>query len=470
MNKVINCFVNNKKFFIFLFPIPLLINLILNLLNAEFFFGFQNTSLNQEVISLFLSALLFLFYIQFGKLLKLVFKTKYIVTSISIFWILIFAIDNLFIFLTKLITFQNYIYLCFFIFLILFTYKFSQYRHILITSSIVIFLRLIFNLLNSKFSNLNVNFNSLFTSDEQRLWYPAIESIYNFNYFEILTNNPYPGYGLLTPYIGAFNNLILTGNVNFEYFLAINYLYIFLFFYFIYEISERNTTLIFVSSIFITILLSSHWFTYVFFGSLLSEGISSFCFGVIFTEIANKKTSFLNKNIDILVLISFGFLYYSRQFISTLVLIYLLYKTLTVKNNLYLVGFFPVILKFLQTKFLPNNYFDPYVSVDLFSNWYLNFYNIYKFFVQFFIDKPVTYLYLYFLLLIFLLRSQQIKYFDFHFINFLNFILVILLMIFFWHKSDVQSSYRYFLNTFYLMLYPLCSMIDSQINSTNNKN
>ena len=79
---------------------------------------------------------------------------------------------------------------------------------------------------------------------------------------------------------------------------------------------------------------------------------------------------------------------------------------------------------------------------------------------QFLLDKPITYFILIFLILILLTFKKQKMYSDLYLIILTNTLLVIFLMILFWQKSDVQSSYRYLMNIFYLLLYPCCNMLD----------
>ena len=303
-----------------------------------------------------------------------------------------------------------------------------------------------------------ISLENLFTSDEQILWYPALQGIFDKNYYALLTNNPFPGYGLFTAYVGALNSFMLIGFDTFQYYLAINYLFIFLFFTFIYEISKSKKSFIFLSVLFLSVILSSHWFTYVFFGSLLSEVISSFCFGVLFTEIVNRK----NKQdiYFVFLLFSFGFIYFSGQFISTLVVLFIIYQALKLKKISVLVGLYGFVLKILQSTILPNNTLDPYINERKFSNVAFNVENVLKMVKQFFIDKPVTYLVLVFFILTILNFKNQYKNIDYYLFLSTNVFLVVLLMIFIWRKDDVQSSYRYLLNTFYLIVYPMSSSLD----------
>lgn len=460
MQKYFQQLVSKHQNIIFILLLPLGANLLLNIYNREFFFGFQNSSSTMELLNFFLAGLIFLVYLFLGVELKKILKTNLITTSIVIFWVCIFFLDNIFSFFPIGFSFKSYVAIISILILFLLKKGGSKYIDIARILLLVLLVRLVFYILNLEFEILFLEQINLFTSDEDRLWYPAVSEIFNTNYRNILTNNPYSGYGLFTAYVGALNSFLLLGNVSFKYYLAINYLLIFLFFTFLYEISSEKKTFVFMSILFSNILLSSHWFTYVFFGSLLSEGISSFAFGVLLTELIRNKNLFSEKRTLGLIYFSFGFLYYTRQFLSTLVLMFILYKLIVFKNKYAVLGFFGFLVKILQSLLLPNTYLDPYINNDELSEISFNLLNVLKMVQQFLIDKPVTYFILVFLILILSVPKNQKIYFDLYLLILTNTLLVIFLMILFWQKSDVQSSYRYLMNIFYLLLYPCCDMLD----------
>ena len=449
----------NLLFLILLLPVPLIVNAFLNIFNNKFYFGFQNTSALVELNSLFISMFLFIFYLFLGKLLQKIFKTTYITSSIILFWLIVFGFDNSFIFLTKHSSFQVYILLVFVLLGVLSLGNKINFRLMILLGGSFILLRIVLFIILSYSQDPVVSYENLYTSDEKILWYPALQGIFEDNYYSLLTNNPFPGYGLLTAYIGAINSFIIIGFSSFNYYLSISYIFIFLFFTFIFEICTNKKTFIYLLLIFLSIIMSSHWFTYVFFGSILSEVVSSFCFGVLFTEIVNKK----NKNdlYFLLLIFSFGFIYFSRQFISTLVVLFVIYQMFKNKNYLLIIGLYGFFLKLFQSIVLPNTNLDPYINENEFSNLSFNFANVSKMIKQFLIDRPVTYLFLIFFLLIIFNLKKQYEYIDYYVFLFLNVSLVILLMIFIWRKDDVQSSYRYLLNTFYLIIYPMAASLDS---------
>ena len=455
---------SNKKNVIYLLTLPLVINNLFNILNGRFYFSFQNSSTKVELYNIILALFLFIFYTYFGKALKKIFKTQLISSAIIIFWLLVFCLENSFLFITHHVKFNIYIFVVFIFSLIYFFIKRIQINEILFIFLSFIVLKIVFFATISNFQDMNLNYEQLYTSDEKVLWFPAIESIFNKNYYSVLINNPFPGYGLLTAYIGAINSFLLLGFETFKYYLAINYLFIFLFILFLFEICKSKKTFIFLFISFVSVILSSHWFTYVFFGSLLSEVISSFCFGVLFTEIVSSKNK-SSFNFVFLV-VNFGFLFYSRQFISTLVILFVIFFAIKLKKLAVFLGLYAAVLKILQSLFLPNILIDPYINEKEFSQLLFNFSNVYKMLKQILIDKPLVYLLFIFVILILLNLKNQIKFIEFHLFQLLNFLFVVALMIFIWRKDDVQSSYRYLLNCFYLIIYPVSNALDDWFKKT----
>ena len=187
---------------------------------------------------------------------------------------------------TKHISFQLFVFLIFvftIIFLIVKKLKFQYF--IKLTISFVL-LKTILILVQHFYIDPIISLENLFTSDEQILWYPALQGIFDKNYYALLTNNPFPGYGLFTAYVGALNSFMLIGFDTFQYYLAINYLFIFLFFTFIYKISKSKKSFIFLSVLFLSVIYS-HWATYVFLGHF--GGSFLVLFGILLHYIESKQ-------------------------------------------------------------------------------------------------------------------------------------------------------------------------------------
>ena len=194
---------------IFILLMPLAANLIFNIYKGEFFFGFQNSSSMMELLNFFLAGLIFLVYFFLGVELKKILKTNLITTSIAVLWVCIFFLDNILSFFPIAFSFKSHSTIISILILCLLKIRGSKYIDLARILFLVLFLRLVFYVLNFEFENLFLEQINLYTSDEDRLWYPAVSEIFNTNYRNILTNNPYPGYGLFTAYVGELNSFLL---------------------------------------------------------------------------------------------------------------------------------------------------------------------------------------------------------------------------------------------------------------------
>ena len=95
----------------------------------------------------------------------------------------------------------------------------------------------------------------------------------------------------------------------------------------------------------------------------------------------------------------------------------------------------------------------------------LNIHNIYLIIRNFWIDKPTSLIFIYFFL--FLLfnvlvnkKNTEIYYLK-NFFIIVNIVLVFILYISYWQNIELESSYRYILNMFYLIYIGLISDLDS---------
>ena len=106
-----------------------------------------------------------------------------------------------------------------------------------------------------------------------------------------------------------------------------------------------------------------------------------------------------------LLLFSFGFLFLSKQFFSTFVIIFLIYFGLFKATKIgVLFGFICIILNFLNYRFILSDLTtDPYLSqIDIFDTILdlvlfrdLELYNLVLILKNIFIDKPLVYFYLF---------------------------------------------------------------------------
>lgn len=291
-------------------------------------------------------------------------------------------------------------------------------------------------------------------------WFQLANMIYSNNLYYAFSNNLIEGHGLYLSYIQS-----LLFRLNFYFFefqfirLNSNLLIFFcLIFISDLELSTRNKLIFSVT--FVTFILNSDWLNYLFFDSLMLEGLVSIFFVAYINNIKNYINSNLNLNSTIFYL-CFSALFLSKQFVSFITFLLLIFVLIKYKNLNVLGG-----LIFLAIDFLYKKIYTPTVdsfeylkgtslfelALDLIKLRNLELGNIVKIINQLFLDKPFIYLLgLVFLSIIFKLvfKLNMSKNFEFNILSFviiLNFIFIFLLFIVWWKDFGIQSSYRYSLN------------------------
>ena len=334
----------------------------------------------------------------------------------------------------------------------------GSYKNIIYT-----FLTYIFSFSVLKLTNLyfSISTNDFLTSDEKYFWLPVSKDIFEVNLFTSIINNPIQSYGLLVAHTHAVLNNFLTYSSGFLYLPAYKNIFFFLTIYFIYEnknsIKSRFIVVIFIT----TIALTSDWFTYLFFNSLLAESVSSYFFGILVIEIfRNKNNSF--------ILISLGFLYFSKQFISIFSIFIGIYSIFKNKDSIFkfLLLVFGVSVDLINSVILKTpitwSFYLNSLESDAATNDGVNLKNISNIVIQFLIDKPMSYfIFIIVLLSIFVNSKKGVYEFELLSIIILNTIFVFFLYIFIWSNVEYESSYRYLLNIFHIIIIYFLITVDN---------
>tara|TARA_B100000401_G_C52708144_1_gene672526 strand:- start:300 stop:920 length:621 start_codon:yes stop_codon:yes gene_type:complete len=190
----------------------------------------------------------------------------------------------------------------------------------------------------------------------------------------------------------------------------------------------------------------------------MESGISYF-FGVIMYTFTKSKNLFEQRLLSLLL----GFLYFGKQFIAGIALLFLIFLFYKKRINLlsFMLGMSGFIMSIINALFLKVhltwiNYFRYFTTPSTGEKTY-NFENFYNVIQQFLIDKPITYL-LFGFLILFLLNYKE-NYSENResiLIIVFNTVLVFLLYVFIWGSENspahIGSSYRYLLNIFHLLI------------------
>ena len=191
--------------------------------------------------------------------------------------------------------------------------------------------------------------------DESDVWLPATTYLFENNYFFALNNVSHSGYGQLITHINSVSTQIFYYLNNFLYFPFIKNVFFFLTLLFISEIKVRKTSKFVFLSVFLIVTLNSHWFRYLFFNSLMMENAVSYFFGVLIYSMTISHTSFEKYLLTLLV----GIMYFSKQFLSALGILFLLYLFIQKRLNKkqLLLGLSPILISLSNAFFFKCGYY-----------------------------------------------------------------------------------------------------------------
>ena len=307
-----------KKNLLLILVLPLLVNFVINL------------SENNNLTTFYSENLIYLFSLIFSSYFFFLFL-KYInsafeVNSYSLSLCYIFSGAFLFEFL--LLPFKdslkNNISLIIFLLLLigLATLKMrsiSTFFHLLFSYLTMVFF-------NNNFYDRLANISNYieWSSDVPAQWLEISSRIHERGLFQVYYDNPIRGQGLFISYT---QSLIFKINFPLQEFefsrISTNLLILFsVLIFFDLKIMFKNK--IFLSLGFVVYVLNSGWLTYLIFDSLMLEGLISFIFAVyLYHSYRYMSIKFSSRSIVFFVL--FSALFESKEFLSTLGFIYILY-------------------------------------------------------------------------------------------------------------------------------------------------
>lgn len=458
-------FQKNRIYILFIF-IPIFLNYALNLkdnLDVELI-------LSINFYDILLTVLLFIFLIYTGKEISYKLNLPYISTGIVAYALSFFLFDIILLFITTKLSFSN-------IFIIVnFLWIFSL---VLLQSEKVIILRIIifYGLLNgySKLTQNLLTVNKNIIGDVKDIHFDHVKNIYTESYYYSVSNSGYEGYPQLVAYFQALLNKISTIEIDFlNYSSTINVLFL-LTLLFIFELDLHKINKLSFAALFTALTFNSEWLKILFFDSLMTEGTLSYLFCVLTVSIV-KSTNEKGSN-KLLIFVLIGILYFSKQFISLLSLVVIIFFLLNKKIRPYAwVGFFGLLLK--EVSYI--SYFSKVtknfhlVEVDLIDTFFdllllrdLKLENVKIIFQNLAIDIPLTLILIYLVILsIFYLIMNGTKDKDFNLYTLLitiNFLLVFILYVSIWRDAELESPIRYMLNLLHLVLFSQFKIIDNYI-------
>lgn len=433
-----------KKNIILILIFPFLINFLYNLPSNNHIF-YQ---------SLLISFYCFIILYLIGRELDIVFELNSVSLSISFYLIGIFVINFLFLPLDQLALsfkeiFITYNILITFIILL----KSKKPKYFVFAIFLLIVFRYFFEIIN-----LDTRDYIQYSSDVVEFWLPMSEMIYSNDLHFSIKNNLMPGYSLLINYIYAELFFLFIGETTLSFSLIIPNIFLFLNLLMFYEFKSSKKVKIYISTLYIAIILNSVWLSYLFFNSFMGEVIVNFLFSSFLINAATNSKISKSK----LYFLFLGFLYFLKPFSSVLFIVVAI--TLFLKYKKYYQLYLPII------GFVVNGFFSNFIfrnlntqnvyfkifsdnSEKLFDFYFQNIFIIFK--QEIFIDKVIT---LFLILYLFVKLTSFKDKRNFNILNlilFLNLFLVLYLYSTIWKDIELGSAYRYifsFINIYFIDL------------------
>lgn len=451
-----------KRNLFYIIYIPIFLNFLINIA-----VNFSNSSFRIDILINYTSTLLlFLYLALIGLIIKGLFNLPTISVGIVIYLLSFFLIDNIILFFYTGLKFQTIFSVVNFIWLTIFFLFTSDYLKILFSLFIYGFLNFLNNIF---FEYLTVDKNII--GDVKDIHYPHVKNIYENSYYYSMNYPTLEGYPQLVAHMqSVLSSISLRTEVFFNLASTINVLFL-LFVLFFYEIKLSKKSKFILIFVFASIVLNSKWLSFLFFDSLMTEGMLSYTFSVLLMSLIFSKPKD-----SLLIFIFMGLMFISKQFISTLsllvVCIYFFNKNYKKYAIFGLVGVLIKELSFLTYfRNIQKNYHlkevdlvDTLFDILLFRN--LEISNIKIILKNLYIDKPLTLLIFFFLvisiyyLIIYKNKTNELNIVIF--ILYINFLLIFLLYITLWRGMELESPIRYMLNLLPLIAYVPFKIFDDK--------
>ncbi len=338
---------------------------------------------------------------------------------------------------------------------------FLSEKKILIVNLALYFFMLYYN---SRYINM-MTVNANLVMDVESVFFPNTQNIYDNSFKFSITNPAMLGYPQFMSFIDALIFKISFGLEKYSFLISSSFLFFWLNLLLIYEFKVSKKSKLFVSLIFILLILNSTWLQFLFTSSLMAERIAGYLLaGILVTLFSIKKPNVMETSFIFFIL---GFMYITKQFFSVIVLILFVIFFITKKYRKGSIFFLiPLIMNELTylTYFsdVPREHHlrqidfkDTILDLLLIRDLKVN--NIIEIAQNLWIDKPMTYLLIITFGTYFIALYKNRNNFEsntYFLISVLNILFILLLYISAWRQMELESPVRYIYSflIIYLML------------------
>ena len=341
---------NYLKFFRIHIVKILFFTLLLNILVKIITSGFSEYDFLvvnfEKIFSLILTCF---FYWSLSSVLNKSLKINSRAISLIFFFSSYFLIDNVIIIFFKYLNntftffFTTIAWLCFFLFKV-------RETKIILNFTVSLFLMMLYNFFAYKAISKNVNYSDL-NGDFMFQWYPTAKKIYELGYYHAITNNIIENQGLLSSYFQALLNRINFTTKDFEFIQINSFMLCFFVVLIFIDLKINIHNKFYIVGIFLLFVLNNEWIFYLFFNSLMIEGVVMFFMSACLLNL--KDFSEGKKIINIYYFICFGLLVLKKQFVSIISVITIAYLIISnvKKNKFILLSLIPLLIDYTLKKY-----------------------------------------------------------------------------------------------------------------------
>lgn len=444
-----------KQNFVYIIYLPLLFNFLLNLFKKIN----ENSIVNLNFYDLIVSILLSISLCLIGYQIKNLTRLPYLSSGIVVYFLSFFIFDNLVLFFYQEMSFNNVFYTINILWILVLAFKKFELKKLFL----IFFNFLLIGLISNQFF-LKLTSGTNIIGDVKDIHYLHVANIFQTSFYYSINNPSLEGYPQLVAYIHALLHKFIIFNNTFTTVKSASNVFLFLTLVLFMELDLNKSSKIIISIVYSVIIFNSEWLKFLFLDSLMTEGVLAYLITVFTVSISKLKyNDSFNKN---LLFFCFGFLVFSKQFISLISLIVVILFVFLSKFKVYsLLGLIGVLVKELSfvTYFrnIIKNYHLRDVDVvdlvfDLLLLRDLKYSNLNIILKNLFFDKPIFIVFTYFFILLiiylFIFKIENFEINLFTFVILLNLSFVVVLYISIWKNMELESPIRYLLNFLVLKL------------------
>lgn len=449
------------KYICYIFISLIIINSIINIFEHNVYDEFN-------LYDHILGFLLFLFLYSVGSYIKIVLKFETISISIIAYLFSFFIFDCVLLFFYKDLLFLDIIKIVNILWALFLIYNLRSFKIFFKLILSLLTLRLSFNFLKN---SLTINKNII--GDVEAVFFEQSKNIYEISYYFSVNNYVFEGYPQFTSYIQSLFLALTTNIPDYIFYSFTSHIIYFLSVLLFFELKISKLNKILLTFLFSSLILNSSFLKFLFTTSLMSEGLVSLFTVVTLLSILKNNKEFVVSDYKLFIL--FGVMYFSKQFNSSIVIIFITFLIFITKfNRVVIFGYTGLILKELLFIFVfrevskdhhikqldvADTIFDLLLFRDLkIENFYLILKNLW-------IDKPIAIIFVVFYLSFIFNKSvfknsSSLINTSFVLVN-LNIIFVFALYISAWRNMELESPIRYFLNYLHLILFSIFTNIEN---------